>query len=351
MTETAFHTPPSPRSPYLALIHRLSESSVNKHFDAYEDVSWNHPDYWIHAEDPRWEKGLDDVLGATEWYRSQPASIRARLGLHHIVFQMRLGVEFESILSRGLLEFSSTLPSGTPEFRYALHEVIEEGQHSLMFQEFINRAQLPVRGLTGFDAFSSRFVPGLGRTFPELFFLFVLGGEVPIDFTQRRELRHDANLHPLLKRVMQIHVTEEARHLCFAKRFMAENVPKLGPWRRWQLKVRAPFILGAMSAQMLKPPSDLIRAYGIPKEVVREAYTHNPVHRKRVLESLAPVRRLCESTGLVTPGFRKLWQALGIAPESEPHTEEPPRHVIECSVPGIIRAVPRQWTRPIDTQD
>ena len=55
---------------------------------------------------------------------------------------MKIGLIFESVLKRGLLEFASTLPNGAPEFRYAYHEVIEEAQHSLMFQEFINRTDL-----------------------------------------------------------------------------------------------------------------------------------------------------------------------------------------------------------------
>ena len=57
---------------------------------------------------------------------------------------MKAGLQFESVLKRGLLEYAFRLPDGVPEFRYAYHEVIEEAQHSLMFQEFVNRAGLDV---------------------------------------------------------------------------------------------------------------------------------------------------------------------------------------------------------------
>src|SRR5207253_5855782 len=115
-------------------------------------------------------------LGATDWYRSLPADVRARIGLHGIVAHMKAGLQFESILKRGLLEYAFTLPDRSPEYRYAYHEVIEEAQHSLMFQEFVNRSGLDVKGMPWRIELGARRVVHLGRRFPALFFMFVLGG-------------------------------------------------------------------------------------------------------------------------------------------------------------------------------
>jgi hypothetical protein len=340
----------SPKSTYAARIAQLSARSVTKHFDAYADVDWDNPENRIELDDPRWQKGTDDPLGATEWYRSQPESVRAQIGLHHVATQMKIGLEFEAVLARGLLDFATSLPNGAPEFRYAYHEIIEEGQHSLMFQEFVNRTGLPVRGLSGLTAFGSRFVPRFGKSFPELFFLFVLGGEAPIDHVQRRALESE-DLHPLLRRVMQIHVTEEARHLCFAKSYLAEHAPRLGAFRRFQLSVRAPIILGVMAQQMLRPPADLIAAYGIPRSVVREAYTDNPAHRAQTVESLDSVRTLCHRIGLITPVTARLWRAAGLDPqESEPGARGGSSGATRASsrpVPGIVRGAPGNCLRPM----
>src|SRR5204863_8032342 len=101
----------------------------------------------IDPTDPRWELEGDSGLGATEWYRSQPSGVRARIGLHSIAANMKAGLQFESVLKRGLLEYAFLLPDHSPEFRYAYHEVIDEAQHSLMFQEFVNRTGLDVHGL------------------------------------------------------------------------------------------------------------------------------------------------------------------------------------------------------------
>jgi hypothetical protein len=297
---------------YQSLIARLSHQSVVKHFDAYADVAWDDPEMRIDPEDPRWEMDAEGGLGATEWYRSQPQQVRARIGLQGIVSAMKTGLQFESILKRGLLEYAATLPNGASEFRYAYHEVIEEAQHSLMFQEFVNRSGMDVPGMSKFMQFGARGVVKLGRRFPALFFLFVLGGEDPIDFVQRQELRSEKEIHPLLERIMRIHVTEEARHLSFARHYLKRNVPDLSWVRRRMLAFRVPFILGTMAGMMLRPSKSMIREYGIPKAVIKEAFDDNPEARQFVRDSIRKVRNLCVELGIVTPASKLLWKAFGI---------------------------------------
>jgi hypothetical protein len=293
-----------------SLLDRLNDLSVTKHFDAYADIAWDDPAFALDPTDPRWELSDDDPLGGTEWYLSLPQPTRARLGVELVASKMKTGLIFESILKRGLLEFAMTLPNNSPEFRYVYHEVIEEAQHSLMFQEFVNRTGYDAPGLAWYDRWSSRWIIGLGRRFPALLFLFVLGGEDPIDYVQRRELRSDREKHPLLERIIRIHVTEEARHLSFARHYLKRTVPRLSRARRMQLAVGAPLILGAMAQLMLKPSSDLVKRYSIPAEVVAAAYDNNPRHRAETIASLGKVRKLCEDLGLVRRPYTVLWRKL-----------------------------------------
>lgn len=295
-----------------ALLSRLSNLSVTRHFDAYADIDWDSEEMRIDREDPRWILRDDDPLGRTEWYRSLPPVTQSGLGLDMIASKMKLGLQFESILKQGLLRFAADLPNGSPEFRYCYHELIEEAQHSLMFQEFVNRSGFDARGLSRMDRAGAGFVVRLARRFPELFFVFVLGGEDPIDHVQRRELRNGGEIHPLLERIMRIHVTEEARHLSFARHYLKKRVPSLGRVRRAELAVGAPLILAAMAQLMLRPSRQIVATYRIPKEVLDEAYTSNSEHRAATVESLQKVRRLCEEVGLLTPAYRQLWRALGL---------------------------------------
>jgi hypothetical protein len=298
---------------YAKLLARLSGLSVTQHFDAYGDIAWDSPQFGIDPADPRWELRGDDPLGATAWYRALPAETRARLGLEYVASTMKLGLEFERVLKRGMLEFAGTLPNGAPEFRYAYHEIIEEAQHSLMFQEFVNRSGFDAAGLRPLDRLGTRYIIGLGRRFPALFFIFVLGGEEPIDYVQRKELRSGEALHPLLERVMRIHVTEEARHLSFARHYLRAQAPSLGRLARLRLGASAPVILAVMAQMMLKPPGQLVKKYRIPRSVMRQAYTRNPAHRAESVASIRRVRRLCDDMGLLTPGYQRVWRALRLA--------------------------------------
>jgi hypothetical protein len=329
-------------TPHSALVARLSAHSVTKHFDAYRDIDWNSPSHAIDRDDPRWEKSDDDPLGRTDWYQSLPQPLRARIGLHHTVCQLKTGIAFEAVLARGLLEFASTLSDGSPEFRYAYHELIEEAQHSLMFQEFVDRSGFRATGLSGFDAFGARFVPRLGRAFPELFFLFVLGGEAPIDWVQRRALLRKSKLHPLLGRIMRIHVTEEARHIGFAKSFLLDRVPALGAVRRLRLRLLTPLILSASARSMLVPPHELVKTYRIPRSVLAQAY-FGDLNRRRVIESFDSVRRLCGRIGIFGESTRWLWEAAGVAAAA-------PDVVMRRAVPGIIGHVPSRFARPLNAE-
>jgi P-aminobenzoate N-oxygenase AurF len=303
---------------FAELLGRLSRQSVEKHFDAYADIAWDDPDWAIDAADPRWELAPDAPLAGTDWYRSLPAETRSRLGLHLIVANMKAGLQFENILERGLLEYAFALPDGSAEFRYAYHEVIEESQHSLMFQEFVNRSGLEAPGLTWDLRWGSRAVVKMARRFPAMFFVFVLGGEDPIDHVQRTTLRSGRELHPLLERIMRIHVTEEARHLSFARQYLRHHVPQLPGWRRRMLTVQAPLVLATMASVMMRPPGAIVRAYDIPRDVIREAYGPGTPSRDRVRESLRKVRSLLVELDLVGPASKRLWRAFDIWDDPEP---------------------------------
>jgi len=116
---------------------------------------------------------------------------------------------------------------------------------------------------------------------------------------------------------MRIHVTEEARHLSFARHYLKRTVPGLSRRRRVRLAVAAPVILGAMAQLMLKPSGQLMARYSIPRAVIAEAYTRNPRHRADIAASLAKVRKLCDELGLTRPPYLVLWRLLRLEGGSE----------------------------------
>jgi hypothetical protein len=274
----------------------------------------------VDPSDPRWafHNLFDDPLAKTDWYAALPPETRHRLGLHTAAHFAKIGIQFESILQRGLLEYAEGLENGAPEFRYLYHEVIEEGQHSLMFQELVNRVGVDVQGMPRWVLQAGRLVVQTARWFPELFFLFVLGGEEPIDHVQREALRHKEGMPPVLRRVAQIHVTEEARHISFARLYLRQRVAAL-PWRKRQLlAVATPVIFGVMAPLMLQPSSDAVREFGIPLDVWEACYGDNSEFSRRLTAATAKARALCEEMGLMTPAAAVLWKRFGMADASRP---------------------------------
>ncbi|MFD0855879.1 diiron oxygenase, partial [Actinomadura adrarensis] len=289
------------RKSYFGVIDRLNKASVEKHWEAYADIPWDDPDYRLEPDDPRFILDKEaDPLGRTEWYRSQPPEIQARIGLWRVATAMKIGLQFENLLKRGLLNYAYWLPNGRPEFRYVLHETTEECHHAMMFQEFVNRTKLPIRGMPRSLTTVAQIAPWIPLVSTELFFIFVLGGEDPIDYTQRRWLKSGHVKHPLEETIMKIHIAEEARHISFARHYLKHRVPNLTKPRRALIAGLSPLILGLMARIMLSPPGPMVKHFDIPKDVVREAYGDGR-HADDLSDSVGKVRDLLAELGLIGP--------------------------------------------------
>lgn len=300
---------------YQKLLQRLCAASVVRRYEAYRDIAWDDPEMQVDPDDPRWQLPEDHPLGATDWYKAQPPGTRSRIGLNMSAGFCYTGRIFEGVLSRGLLRFAAAQPHNSLEYRFAYHEVIEEAHHSLMFQEFVNRSGMPVPLVTSEVMQFTDKVAEYGTTFPELLFVYALGGEDPIDYVQREGWRKGTDRHPLGQRISQIHIVEEARHVAFARAYLRLNVPKLSEAKRTEMSLTVPSILGILSSLMMQPPQHIIETYGIPPEVIDEAFTNNPAQRELVVASLAKIRALCEELGLITPEARTLWEQAGLLPD------------------------------------
>lgn len=300
----------SPEDVRDAMIARLSQQSIDKRFEAFVDIAWDNPEMAIDPTDPRWKLWDFDPLGSTDWYRGLPQDQQALIGLYRVAACMKVGQQFENWLQSGLLIIGEQLDNGDGSFRYIHHEISEESQHSMMFQEFVNRTGLPVRGMPWSIRLLRPFVMVMARRFPELFFIMVLGGEDPIDHVQRSQLKGE-NTHPLAERIMRIHVTEEARHLSFARHTLKVSVPKLDPIRRGVLSVAAPVVLGIMVRLMVIPQGDLVAHCKVPADVLRNA---NKSEKGATLlqGSVAKPRKLVRELGLMNPVAKFVWKLAGI---------------------------------------
>ncbi|EYT57246.1 membrane protein [Dietzia sp. UCD-THP] len=324
-TEPPAPTPTSSRQEYDATLLRLSEASVRRHFDAFVDVPWDHPDFQVDRTDERWIlPAAVDPLGAHPWYQSLPVETRIEIGMWRQANIMKVGLQFENLLIRGIMQYIATLDNGSAEFRYLTHEATEECHHTQMFQQGVNIIGADVPGLPRWLRRVSPVIPWFASLTPVGFFIGVLAGEEPIDHTQKQILRGADELPPVLSRIMEIHVAEEARHISFAHTYVARYAPRLSRGQSFAISLAFPVIMRVLCDAILKPTKEFREEFGVPREVIDELYWDSPKSREFLSDLFSDVRMLAEQSGLMNPLARRVWRALKIDGRASRYRSEPP---------------------------
>lgn len=320
---------------YEATLRRLSEASVHRRFDPFVDISWDHPDFQVDRTDPRWilPAGIDP-LGGHPWYKAQPIEKQIEIGLWRQANIMKVGLQFENILIRGIMQYVFKAENGSAEFRYLTHEATEECNHTQMFQQGVNVIGADVPGMPRWLRAISPIIPMAAGPLPVAFFIGVLAGEEPIDHTQKQVLRNSDNLPPVLSRIMEIHVAEEARHISFAHTYVARNAPRLSGRSRYMTSLLFPVIMRLLCDAILKPTKEFRDAFDIPDEVVKELYWDGPESRRFLSDLFSDVRMLAEDSGLMNRTSRRLWKALKIDGRPSRFRGEPPVAFSEPAAPA-----------------
>ena len=169
---------------YVDTLTTLSEGSVRRNFNPYTDIDWDSPEFAVIPDDERWILPATDPFGRHPWYQAQSRERQIEIGMWRQANVAKVGLHFESILIRGLMNYAFWVPNGSPEYRYCLHESVEECNHTLMFQEMVNRIGADVPGMPRMLKWLSQFIP-------------LAAGPLPIVVLLRRARRRGAHRpHP-----------------------------------------------------------------------------------------------------------------------------------------------------------
>lgn len=310
---------------YTDILKTLSEGSVNKHFDAFADIAWDDPEFAVVPNDPRWVLPKVDPLGGHEWYLGQPLERQIEIGMARQACIAKVGWQFESALIRGVLEYTFWSKNQDPQFRYLMHEVTEETHHIQMFQELVNRIGVDTPGARPWFKWIQTFLPMAGRWLPAIFFTGVLAGEEPIDHIQKSIIRGGTDMHPLLRRVMQIHIAEEARHISWAHEYLKRTAARMGGLNKFVFSLAFPVVMRVLCDIIVKPTPAFRKEFGIPRKVLNELYFKSPESRKLLQDLFADVRMLAEEAELMNPASRQIWKLLKIDGRPARFRSEPAR--------------------------
>jgi hypothetical protein len=310
---------------YCAALQRLSEASVRRHFDPYTDIDWDAAEFSVRKSDPRWALPPSDRLGGHPWYQAQPLEKQIEIGLWHQANTAKISLQLESILIRGLMHYTFWVPNGSPEYRYCVHESIEECNHAMMFQELVNRIGVNAPGMPRWLRWISPAIPLYAGPLPGTFFFGVLAGELPIHNMQKSMLRQEWSPHPIMEKVMAIHVAEEARHISFADQFLSKRVPRMARRSRFTLSLYVPIVMRVLGQAIVVPPRTFFRKFDIPRSVRTEVFFDAADSRQALRDMYGDVRMLCDDVGLMNPLALLLWRMCRINGEPSRYRGEPRR--------------------------
>ncbi|MDZ7931123.1 MAG: diiron oxygenase [Rhodococcus sp. (in: high G+C Gram-positive bacteria)] len=325
-TSVSVDTDATDEQQYNETLTLLSEGSVHKHFDPYVDIDWESEKFAVPANDPRWVlPAKTDPIGGHAWYRALPLEKQIEIGMWRQANVAKVGLQFENILIRGMMQYVFSLPNGSAEARYCTHESIEECNHTLMFQEMVNRVDSDAPGMSRPMKMISPFVPLFATLLPELFFVGVLAGEEPIDHIQKSVLRSGEEIHPIMQSVMAIHVAEEARHISFAHQLLRRRVPKMSKVGRFLLSLAFPITMRILCDVIVIPPKKFWTKFDIPKQVKKDLFWGTPESQHALQDYFGDVRMLATDTGMMNRAARLMWKLCGIDGKASRFRSEPDR--------------------------
>ena len=286
-----------------AIAERLLRASAVKSFDPEVDVDWGQPLLDDHFFMPEHRVSLY----GTELWASMTRQQRIDLSRHEIASTASVGIWFEIVLLQLLARHIYDLSPTNDHVRYALVEIGDECRHSVMFSRFIEKLGCPAYGPGPTAHTLGRLLKTVARG-PEVFSAILIAEEI-LD-TLQRELMADESVQPLVRRISQIHVIEEARHVRYAQdelvRQMASASPAAKAWARW-VTARAALVI---SSRLIHP--DAYAAVGLDPVVARGVAMANPARRESMRWAASRLVRRFNEVGLLGGPGLLLWRRSGL---------------------------------------
>ncbi|MCU1603058.1 MAG: putative rane protein [Frankiales bacterium] len=265
-----------------------------------------------------WDADLDPTLfaipeqrvslyGTPLWERMSHEQ-RVQLSWHEFASTASVGLWFELILMQGLLRYAYDQDPHSAHIQYCLTEIGDETRHSVMF------ARAAQKLAPGSRYRPPRLTHELGRFYKTLaagpaLFASVLVAEETLDRLQRESLS-TPGLLPFAQDVCRIHVTEEARHVAYARTAVERQVARLSrrqlEWHRAQCVVTSVFVVAAF-----RDPA-VYTAVGLDKdEAVRQARA-NPYTRETRRWMAERVTGFLADAGMISGPTSALWRRAGL---------------------------------------
>ena len=276
---------------------QLVAASERTTLDPFREIDWS-----VSIDDSAFHlpPELLPLYGTTAWDAMDQAD-RIAYSRHETAALCGAGIWFENVLMQVVLRHLADMPVTDPAHRYLLVEVADECRHSMMFGEYLRRAGTPAYRPTLSPHFLSDEAPGARA----VSYLLILAVEELLDFMNRATMR-DERVHQTSRAIARLHVLEEARHVSFAKTFLAELLPALSEEDRTVVADAAPVLVEVVADLSVDPA--VYEHLGI--EGGLEMARANPHHRATIVAGLTKLTTFLSEIGVIDDAHRAAWGAL-----------------------------------------
>jgi hypothetical protein len=279
---------------------RLLKGSVKKSYEPIVDIDWDAP---LDPDKFYLPPGLVSLYGTPMW-DEMTREQQIELSRQELVNTLSAGIWFENMLNQALLRTILHEDPTSRSTHYKLTELGDETRHMVMFGKAIERiGAKPIRP----RLLHRMVINALPLAFQRGSMLWVaaLIGEEIFDSLQR-QMMDDPDLQPMIQRLMRIHVTEEARHIQFARdgaRKRAQQMPRLNKWFMANINGLG----GHFFRYLFSNPIPYART-GLDARRARMTARNSPHRYEMQVAGFAPLAAFLTEVGLLGPIARRSWK-------------------------------------------
>jgi hypothetical protein len=285
---------------------RLLKGSVKKSYAPVVDIDWDAP-----LDPDKFFLPPQSVsLYGTPMWDAMTREQQIELSRQELVNTLSAGIWFENILNQALLRKIMHQDPTSRSTHYELTELGDETRHMVMFGKAIEHVGAKPVQPRWWQRVVINALP-LGFKGSVLWVAALIGEEI-FDSIQR-QMMDDPELQPMIQRLMRIHVTEEARHIQFARDGLRKRTPTMGrSVRFWVSSING---LGGYFFRYLFTSRIPYQRVGLDANRARHLARTSP-HRHQVqVEGFAPLAAFLEEVGLMGTIARRLWRRTGFLPQ------------------------------------
>ncbi|WP_441958114.1 diiron oxygenase [Mycolicibacterium houstonense] len=288
---------------------RLLKGSVRKSYAPVVDIDWDAPlDPDKFFLPPR----IVSLYGTPLWDKMSRAE-QIELSRQELANTLSAGIWFENILNQSLLRKMMHQDPTSHSTHYELTELGDETRHMVMFGKAIDKiGAKPVRPRL-YQRIIINSLPFVFRG--SVLWVAALVGEEIFDSLQR-QMMDDPELQPMVQRLMRIHVTEEARHIQFARDGLRKRTPSM-PWykRAWVANLNG---AGGPFFRYLFTNKVQYARVGLDPRAARRMARASAHRREVQISGFAPLAAFLEEVGLMGRIGRRMWRRAGFLPARTP---------------------------------